>query len=107
MQSIAVMEFLRVKARVRDPMLIVAPLTTLGHWRREIETWTTMNTICYMGGKDDRVVRPVLPAIYLVSLRETWKMVLNIHNFSLYAETTGYVSQCRFIHSVRCVVTFS
>ena len=54
------MEFLRVKARVRDPMLIVAPLTTLGHWRREIETWTTMNTICYMGGKDDRVVRPRL-----------------------------------------------
>lgn len=59
-QSIAVMEFLRVKARARDPMLIVAPLTTLGHWRREIETWTHMNCICYMGGKDDRVVRQSL-----------------------------------------------
>jgi SNF2 family DNA or RNA helicase len=60
------MEFLRVKARVRDPMLIVAPLTTLGHWRREIETWTTMNCICYMGGKDDRVVRPPVPPLSLL-----------------------------------------
>jgi SNF2 family DNA or RNA helicase len=48
------MEFRRVKAGVRGPFLVVAPLTTLGHWRREIETWTDMNVICFMGGKDDR-----------------------------------------------------
>jgi SNF2 family DNA or RNA helicase len=57
MQSIAVMEFLRTKARSRDPMLVVAPLTTLEHWRREIETWTAMNVVCYMGGREDREVR--------------------------------------------------
>ena len=39
------MEFRRVKANVHGPFLVVAPLTTLGHWRREIETCAP--TPCY------------------------------------------------------------
>jgi SNF2 family DNA or RNA helicase len=53
-QSISVLEFRRAKANVRGPFLVVAPLTTLGHWRREIETWTHMNAVCFMGSRDDR-----------------------------------------------------
>ena len=56
MQSISVLEFRRVKANVRGPFLVVAPLTTLGHWRREIETWTDMNVVCFMGGAADRQI---------------------------------------------------
>ena len=41
-QSIACLESIRTVAGVRGPFLIVAPLTTLGHWQREIETWTDM-----------------------------------------------------------------
>ena len=41
-QSIAVMEYQRQVMGTRGPFLVVAPLTTLGHWKREIETWTTM-----------------------------------------------------------------
>lgn len=55
-QSISVMEFRRSKANVKGPFLVVAPLTTLGHWRREIETWTDMNVVCFMGGKEDRAI---------------------------------------------------
>ena len=50
---------------------VIAPLTTLGHWQREIETWTDMNCVVYAGGQEDRriievrgnalaVLRPVL-----------------------------------------------
>lgn len=38
-QSIAVIAWLRQYAGVRAPVLVVAPLTTLGHWAREIKTW--------------------------------------------------------------------
>eukprot|EP00892_Ulva_mutabilis_P002486 jgi/Ulvmu1/12238/UM086_0029.1 len=55
-QSISVLEFRRAKAGVRGPFLVVAPLTTLGHWAREIETWTTMNCVTFSGGKEDRAV---------------------------------------------------
>lgn len=41
-QSIAVMEYQRQILGTRGPFLVIAPLTTLGHWQREIETWTTM-----------------------------------------------------------------
>lgn len=41
-QSIAVLEYQRQLEGVRGPFLVVAPLTTLGHWQREIETWTPM-----------------------------------------------------------------
>ena len=41
-QCIAVLESLRLVGNVQKPFLLVAPLTTLGHWQREIETWTDM-----------------------------------------------------------------
>lgn len=39
-----------------SPPAVIAPLTTLGHWQREIETWTDMNCVLYAGGQDDRRV---------------------------------------------------
>jgi hypothetical protein len=41
-QSIAVLQYKRQICRIRGPFLVVAPLTTLGHWQREIQTWTDM-----------------------------------------------------------------
>lgn len=41
-QSISVLEYLRQFCNNPGPFLVVAPLTTLGHWQREIQTWTTM-----------------------------------------------------------------
>jgi chromodomain-helicase-DNA-binding protein 7 len=41
-QSIAVMAWLKQYAAVSSPFIVVAPLTTLGHWQREIQTWTGM-----------------------------------------------------------------
>ena len=36
------------------PFLVVAPLTTLGHWAREMRTWTPMNVVVYVGSAADR-----------------------------------------------------
>lgn len=44
-QSTAVLEYQRQLRGVRGPFLVVAPLTTLTHWQREIETWTDMVSI--------------------------------------------------------------
>lgn len=41
-QSISVLAYQRQFAGSRGPFLVIAPLTTLGHWQREIETWTDM-----------------------------------------------------------------
>ncbi|KAF5833766.1 P-loop containing nucleoside triphosphate hydrolase protein [Dunaliella salina] len=55
-QCIAVLESLRLVGGVQLPFLLVAPLTTLGHWQREIETWTDMNVVLYVGSAADRQI---------------------------------------------------
>ena len=55
-QSIACLEFQRQFGKVQDPFLIIAPLTTLGHWKREIQTWTDMNCVVYCGNAKDKAV---------------------------------------------------
>ena len=44
------------RARLPRAPAVIAPLTTLGHWQREIETWTDMNCVVYAGSAPDREV---------------------------------------------------
>ncbi len=39
-QSVAILEHLRTREQVRGPFLVVVPLSTLEHWKREFEDWT-------------------------------------------------------------------
>lgn len=59
-QSVSVVEQIRSYEsgiRARRPALIIVPLTTVGHWRREIERWTDMNAVVYTGSADDLKAR--------------------------------------------------
>lgn len=53
-QSISVLAFQRQFGGRQGPFLVIAPLTTLGHWQREIETWTDMDCVVYAGSAADR-----------------------------------------------------
>ena len=54
-QCISVIEYVRKNLiRRRQPVCVVAPLTTLGHWKREMEKWTDMNAVVYDGSAADR-----------------------------------------------------
>ncbi|CAM6096803.1 unnamed protein product [Calypogeia fissa] len=55
-QSVAMMETLRLKHGIQGPFLVVAPVSTLGHWQREIESLTDMNCVVYSGNSDDREI---------------------------------------------------
>lgn len=54
MQSVAMLQNLRVKMKIKGPFLVVAPVSTLGHWQREIESLTDMNCVVYSGSMEDR-----------------------------------------------------
>jgi SNF2 family DNA or RNA helicase len=58
-QVTATLEHIYSADGMRGPFLIVVPLSTLEHWRREIEAWTDMQLCVYHdigGGKDMRDV---------------------------------------------------
>lgn len=37
------------KYGIPGPFLVIAPLSTIGNWQREFETWTDLNAITYHG----------------------------------------------------------
>lgn len=53
-QSISVLAYQNQFGGEHGPFLVIAPLTTLGHWQREIETWTDMDCVVYAGSAADR-----------------------------------------------------
>jgi len=53
-QSVSFCNYLFSDRNIRGPFLVIAPLSTLGHWNREFETWTFMNAIVYHGNSDSR-----------------------------------------------------
>jgi SNF2 family DNA or RNA helicase len=54
-QCISVMEHVRTcLLKAPRPFLVIAPLTTLGHWKREMEKWTDMNVVVLDGNAEDR-----------------------------------------------------
>ncbi|CAK0786707.1 hypothetical protein CVIRNUC_009921 [Coccomyxa viridis] len=55
-QSIATLAFQAQFLGMLGPHIVIAPLTTLGHWKREIQTWTDMNVLEYTGSKHDRQI---------------------------------------------------
>lgn len=46
-QTIAFLFHLHAHESVQGPFLVLAPLTTLQQWRREIEEWTSFNCLLY------------------------------------------------------------
>jgi SNF2 family DNA or RNA helicase len=58
-KTVQIVSFIRYLVEVhsiRGPFLIVAPLSTLGHWKREFETWTNLNAVVYHGSADAREI---------------------------------------------------
>ena len=46
-QSIAFLYYLFSFQNMKGPFLVVAPLSTLQHWKRTVEEWTPMNCVLY------------------------------------------------------------
>lgn len=48
------LETLRRKHLKNGPFLVIAPVSTLGHWQREMETLTDLYCVVYKGDSNDR-----------------------------------------------------
>eukprot|EP00477_Mikrocytos_mackini_P001052 GAHX01001129.1.p1 GENE.GAHX01001129.1~~GAHX01001129.1.p1 ORF type:complete len:1479 (-),score=304.22 GAHX01001129.1:45-4436(-) len=56
-QSVSFIDHIKTIHNMRGPFLIVVPLSTIEHWKREIESWTDMNVVVYHDpyrGKESR-----------------------------------------------------
>jgi len=53
-QTVTFINYLFEHYRQWGPFLVVAPLSTLGHWQREFRAWSDMNVIVYHGSQSSR-----------------------------------------------------
>lgn len=53
-QSVSCLNELFSGQKILGPFLVLAPLSTLGHWQREFQSWTNMNAIVYHGSSESR-----------------------------------------------------
>ena len=55
-QAIAMLDHIWRRESIRGPFLVIAPLSTLAHWQREIEEWTDLSVLNYYGRAESRDV---------------------------------------------------
>ncbi|CAK4318492.1 unnamed protein product [Aphanomyces euteiches] len=55
-QTVAYINHLVTKERLRGPYLIIAPLSTLSHWQREFTSWTNLNAVIFHGSQEARKI---------------------------------------------------
>ncbi len=55
-QGSVFLSFLSKFQNVKGPFLIVAPLSTLPNWMRELALWTDFDVVCYYGSQEDREI---------------------------------------------------
>ena len=53
-QAAGFLQLLKRFQGMSGPFLIVAPLSTVVNWQREIEAWTDMDSVIYHGSQEDR-----------------------------------------------------
>ena len=59
-QCVSLLEHLRKVEKISGPFLVVVPLGTISHWKREIEQWTDMNVIIYHDTVKGHVTREMI-----------------------------------------------
>jgi len=53
-QTIAFLQYLSQSVGIKGPFMVVAPLSTLGNWQKEIAKWTDIKTLVYYGSAETR-----------------------------------------------------
>ncbi len=93
-QAMSVLNHLYTQEDVIGPFLVIAPLSTIPHWKREFEGWTTMNAVVYHGSaaardvirkyelyhRDPNTHKVILGAPKFNVLITTYEMVLHDSN---------------------------
>jgi len=54
LQTCSFVNLVATRFNQRGPFLVVAPLSTLEHWKREFDAWTNLNAFIYHGSQKDR-----------------------------------------------------
>ena len=85
-QSTCFIEHMHRVNNIHGPFLIVAPLSTLYHWKREIEGWTDLNCVVYHDSDRGQLSREIIrnhEFYYTASKRKTPKFNILLTTYEI------------------------
>lgn len=87
---------------IKGPFLVIAPLSTIGNWQREAESWTDFNVIVYHGGAYSR---RLIHEYEMYHRDNTGKVTPNTYKFDLIITTYEVIlCKCSVRTYRRCVL---
>ena len=104
MQVVAFLEHLRTRGGVRGPFLVLAPLSTLGHWKREFEEWTDMNVVYYHDPQGGAEARALIRKYEWTYPGESGEKLAQSHVYKFNVLITSYhvfLADCEYMSSVK------
>ncbi|KAJ3031256.1 UNVERIFIED_CONTAM: choline dehydrogenase 7 [Siphonaria sp. JEL0065] len=103
-QSTVFLDYLFTRCNIKGPFLVIAPLSVIGNWEREIQRWSEMNVVVYHGRETARNLIVETEFYYRDANHE---IVADIYKFDVvlttYEMAMSGMSQLRPINW-RCVV---
>ncbi|KAK3608042.1 hypothetical protein CHS0354_031028 [Potamilus streckersoni] len=92
------------KFGIKGPFLVVVPLSTVGNWQREFETWTDLNVIIYHGSASSRFM---LQEYEMYFRDEDRQKILDIYKFNVLVTTYEIIiSDVELLSQIewRCII---
>ncbi|KAL3860710.1 hypothetical protein ACJMK2_010796 [Sinanodonta woodiana] len=92
------------KFGIKGPFLVVVPLSTVGNWQREFETWTDLNVIIYHGSASSRFM---LQEYEMYFRDENRQKIPDIYKFSVLVTTYEIIiSDVELLSQIewRCII---
>ncbi|GFR06003.1 chromodomain-helicase-DNA-binding protein 7 [Trichonephila clavata] len=92
------------KYGIPGPFLVIAPLSTIGNWQREFETWTDLNAITYHGSSPSR---NMILEYEMYWKNEKGERILDVFKFQVMITTFEIIlTDCMELKSIpwRCVI---
>ncbi|KPM07329.1 Kismet-like protein, partial [Sarcoptes scabiei] len=90
-----------VRYGIPYPYLVIAPLSTIGNWQREFETWTDLNVVTYHGSSPSR---SMLQDYELYYKNEKNERIPNIYKFQVMITTFEVIlTDCIELSSIKWV----
>ncbi|MCO5547372.1 hypothetical protein L7F22_000821 [Adiantum nelumboides] len=91
MQAVSMLQNLRVKRKLKGPFLVIAPVSTLGHWQREVESLTNLNCVVFSGSAEDR--RIIREYEFYYSKSQYIKFNVLLTSFEILMKDQGFLSK--------------
>ncbi|KAJ3128561.1 Chromodomain helicase DNA binding protein, partial [Physocladia obscura] len=103
-QSTVFLDYIYTRCNIKGPFLVIAPLSTIGNWERELNRWSDMNVVVYHGRDTARNLIVETEFYYRDNQHQ---IVANIYKFDVilttYEMAASGMSQLRPINW-RCIV---